>query len=205
MSKKITQYEGGVDAGLVVVGDPFELLQHPFKQEKLKRLRKRINNENHITADGLVVLMKVSEGPCSFKVSFRKGKDPYERSGSFSTKYYRIILSDKSYDTNRVTTEDRILTKSGWFVFTDPCYIIYENDQEGWTNWLKHSMHKYDDKGYMLYSTFDRDDGDFYVSEHKNHIEVDSVRGYADPLPESFVVPEDIFHSITHTKINVRQ
>ena len=177
MSKKIKYYVGGVNSGMVTIGDPFEILPEPFKNPMILSLKKKLRSNRNIV-DGTfghrsLVLMKVSDTPCSLRVTFHRENILYKS----------IILTDISYDTNKSTRQNRILTNSGYLIFSDPCYIVQDTDNiDIWSLWLKKSLHKYDSNGYMLYTTFDRDDGEFGVSVHKDYIKILSVMGYAKPM-----------------------
>jgi hypothetical protein len=169
-------YTGGVDSGLVIVGDPNELMKLAGNHERdqLKAMITSLERKHKSIVDypnhNSKVLVKVSDRPCSLRVSFKKcpGK----------TNYKRVILGDISYDVNKPTRANRVITHSGYLTISDPCYIIYRGNDEKWKNWFTNESFKYDDNGYMLYATFQRDDGEFEVILQEDHIEIDEVFGY---------------------------
>jgi len=143
--------EGDAESGCIVIRDLNDFLSLVSRRTKRKLQNwKRSMEENHTTVSSeafmnhaavsngtaepfrapRAVLLKVSDKPCSIKVSQKYIGGLRRRSEEGGHYEMKVILSDISYDVSKPTEQKRILVTSGYLVIADPDYYVTDDKQK---------------------------------------------------------------------------
>jgi len=170
--------EGDAESGCIVVSDLDDFLYLVSSRTKRKLLNwKGSMKSNSATASSeafkdksRAVLLKVSDKPCSIRVSQKYIGGLRRRSEEGGHYEMKVILSDISYDVSKPTDQKRILVTSGYLIIADPdCYVTDDKQKYLSDN----------DAGdrYLSCFQFGSDNGTFTVTctPSSDHVEITEV------------------------------